>query len=139
MSLKGVILSGGKGLMLSPITDNYPKQLLPILGKPILFHCIEHLRKIGVKDIAIVVNPETGDLIREVVEKRDYPENITFITQTQPLGLAHAVDCTRDFVGKNDFIVLLGDNLFDKSLKDLVNKFNESLADSLILLKRVVS
>jgi glucose-1-phosphate thymidylyltransferase len=137
MSLKGVILSGGKGSRLSPITDNYPKQLLPILGKPILFHCIEHLRKINVKDIAIIVNPETGDLIRETVEKKDYPENITYITQKQPLGLAHAVHCAQDFVGNDDFIVLLGDNLFDKSLKELVNKFHTSKADSLILLKQV--
>lgn len=137
MSLKGVILSGGKGSRLSPITDNYPKQLLPILGKPILFHCIEHLRKINVKDIAIIVNPETGNAIQQAVEKRDYPENITFIVQEQPLGLAHAVDCARDFVGKNDFIVLLGDNLFDRSLKDLVEKFYQSHCDSLILLKRV--
>jgi len=137
MSLKGVILSGGKGSRLSPITDDYPKQLLPILGKPILFHCIEHLRKIGVKDIALIINPETGDAIKEAVEKRDYPENITFILQEQPLGLAHAVDCAREFVGKDDFIVLLGDNLFDKSLKDLVEKFYKSQSDSLILLKRV--
>lgn len=137
MSLKGVILSGGKGSRLSPITDNYPKQLLPILGKPILFHCIEHLRKIGIKDIALIINPETGDVIKEAVEKKDYPENITFIVQEQPLGLAHAIDCVREFVGRDDFIVLLGDNLFDKSLKDLVEKFYASQSDSLILLKRV--
>ena len=137
MTLKGVILSGGKGSRLSPITDDYPKQLLPIIGKPILFHCIDHLRKSGIKDIAIIINPETGDQIQEAVNKEDYPENISFIVQEEALGLAHAVNCAKEFIGQDDFLVLLGDNLFDKSLKSLINKFKESQSDSLILLKEV--
>ena len=135
--MKGVILSGGKGSRLAPITDDYPKQLLPILGKPILFHCIDHLRRSGIKDIAIIINPETGPLIKEAVRKKDYPENISFITQQEALGLAHAINCAKDFADGDDFLVVLGDNLFDKSLKDLIDKFYTSQSDSLILLKEV--
>lgn len=135
--MKGVILSGGKGSRLAPVTDNYPKQLIPVLGKPILFHCIDHLKKAGIDDICIVLSPQTGKTIEAEVAKANLGANITYIYQDEPRGLAHAVGITRDYVGDDDFIVLLGDNLFDKALADLKNDFYASKADTLILLKTV--
>lgn len=136
--MKGVILSGGKGSRLAPITDNYPKQLVPVLGKPILFHCIEHLKKAGITEICIVLSPQTGKLIEEAIKKENFIGiSIQFIYQDEPRGLAHAVGITRDFVGKDDVLVLLGDNLFDRSLGDMIESFYHNQSDSLILLKEV--
>ncbi len=135
--MKAVILSGGKGSRLSPITDKYPKQLIPVLGKPILFHCIDYLRQADIKDICIIISPETGPCIQEELQNYNYDVQLSFIVQEEPLGLAHAVALAKDFVGQDDFTVLLGDNLFDKALTELKESFYESQSDSLILLKEV--
>jgi glucose-1-phosphate thymidylyltransferase len=135
--MKGIILSGGKGSRLAPITDNYPKQLVPVMGRPILFHCIENLRKADIVDIQIVLNPETGKIIEEKVRQEDFGVNISFLYQDAPRGLAHAVGINRDFTGDDDFTVILGDNIFDEHLSKMVKKFYDSKADSLILIKEV--
>ncbi len=135
--MKGIILSGGKGSRLAPITDDYPKQLVPVLGKPILFHCIENLRKAGIDQIQIVLSHETGKLIEERIAQENFGANISFIYQDAPLGLAHAVSINKDFTGSDDFVVVLGDNIFDESLSKMSAKFYETHADSLILIKEV--
>ncbi len=135
--MKGVILSGGKGSRLSPITDNYPKQLIPILGKPILFHCIDNLRQAGIHDICIIISPETGPMIQKELQDYNYLNKITFIVQDEPKGLAHAINLSKSFVGNDDFTVLLGDNLFDKALDELIDSFYKTKSDSLIMLKEV--
>ncbi len=135
--MKGIILSGGKGSRLAPITDNYPKQLVPVMGRPILFHCIENLRKADIYDIQIVLNPETGKLIEEKVRQEDFGVNISFLYQDAPRGLAHAVGINREFTGDDDFTVILGDNIFDEPLVKMVKKFYDTKADSLILIKEV--
>ncbi len=135
--MKGVILSGGKGSRLSPITDNYPKQLIPIIGRPILFHCIDYLRQAGITDICIIISPETGPTIQKELKNYNYDVQITFIVQDEPKGLAHAINLSKAFVGDDDFTVLLGDNLFDKPLSELIESFNKTDSDSLILLKEV--
>ncbi len=136
--MKGVILSGGKGSRLSPITDSYPKQLLPILGKPILVHCVDYLRKAGISEICIIVSAETGDQIKEELANFSFREvKISFIVQDEPRGLAHAVNLSKDFVGTDDFVVLLGDNLFDKPLDGLISSYQSTNSDTLILLKEV--
>jgi glucose-1-phosphate thymidylyltransferase len=135
--MKGVILSGGKGSRLSPITDNYPKQLIPILGKPILAHCLDYMASAGIKDIAIIVGPDKGPTIEEEIKPYCKGLNVEFIYQDEPKGLAHAVGLARNFTKNEDFIVLLGDNLFDKRLSDLIERFYRTQADSLILLKDV--
>lgn len=137
ISMKGVILSGGKGSRLAPITDNYPKQLVPILGKPILFHCIDYLKRAGIDEIAIILSPETGKIIEAEIAKTDFGVNFEFIYQDEPRGLAHAVKITQNFVGDEEFVVLLGDNLFNKSLKEILDCYKASKSDSLILLKSV--
>jgi glucose-1-phosphate thymidylyltransferase len=135
--MKGVILSGGKGSRLSPLTDNYPKQLIPIAGKPVLVHCIEYLQNAGINEIAIIVSDERGFLIEKEMRNHAVNANIQYIYQDEPRGLAHAVGLARDFTKDDDFIVLLGDNLFDKRLSSLIQDFYGSKSDSLILLKDV--
>ncbi len=135
--MKGVILSGGKGSRLAPITDDYPKQLIPVLGKPILLHCIDYLRSANIKDICIILSPATGQTIIKELSEFNLDVNLTYVFQDQPLGLAHAVNCAKDFTQGDDFVVLLGDNLFDKEIKDLVDEYYNSKADSLIMLKEV--
>ncbi len=135
--MKGVILSGGKGSRLSPITDNYPKQLIPIIGRPILFHCIDYLRQAGINEICIIISPETGPTIQKELQSYNYDAQISFIVQDEPKGLAHAINLSKTFVGRDDFTVLLGDNLFDKPLSELIETFKATKSDSLILLKEV--
>lgn len=135
--MKGVILSGGKGLRLAPITKVYPKQLLPVIGKPILLHCIENLTSSGITEIAIIVGQDKGKLIEDEVNSYQLGLNIKFIYQDEPKGLAHAIGLAREFTGNDSFVVLLGDNLFDKKLFSLVENFRKSKPDTLILLKDV--
>lgn len=138
--MKGVILSGGKGTRLAPVTLECPKQLLPIMGKPILFYSIEYLIKADIHDICIIISRETGDAIKEAVSATDFDANFTFVVQPEPLGLAHAVGMTKEFIGDSeDFVVLLGDNLFDKDLKDMIKTFKSTDASSLVILKYVDS
>ena len=135
---KGVILSGGKGTRLAPITLDYPKQLLPIMGKPILFYTIEYLLKAGIYDICLIVSPETGKTIEAAVASANFDAKFSYVYQPEPLGLAHAVGMSKEFIGdSDDFVVLLGDNLFDKDLRDMMKTFKETDASSLVLLKHV--
>lgn len=128
--MKGLILSGGKGSRMKPITHTAAKQLFPIANKPILLYAIDALKEAGVDDIGIVVNPETGDDIRKVAG-----EGYTYITQDQPLGLAHAVKTAKSFLGDSNFIMFLGDNLIKDSLKPFVEGFTNEAA--FLLLKEV--
>ena len=112
--------------------------MLTIVGKPILFYCIDYLINAGIKDIGIVLSPHTGPQIEATLAQHKFTAKITFIYQDQPLGLGHAVYTARDYLkDADDFTVLLGDNLFDKDLKDIINVYHSSKADSLILLKEV--
>lgn len=135
--MKGVILSGGKGSRLAPITDDYPKQLLPVLGKPILCHCIDHLRRAAIDSICIILSKETGHIIETELAKFDLGVNISFVYQDEPRGLAHAISLSKEFVGSDDFIVVLGDNLFEEPIMNFREKFESSDSDSLIVLKEV--
>lgn len=135
--MKGVILSGGKGTRLAPITTSYPKQLIPVCGKPCLLHCISYLKNAGINEICIVISKETGHLIQDELKNHSLGVDISFIVQDEPRGLAHAVGITKDFTGDDDFVVLLGDNLFDQSLIPLIESFKKTKADSAILLKEV--
>jgi glucose-1-phosphate thymidylyltransferase len=135
--MKGVILSGGKGTRLAPITTSYPKQLIPVAGKACLLHCIDYLKQADITEICIVISKETGHLIQAELAEHNLGVTITYIVQDEPKGLAHAVGITRGFTAEDDFVVLLGDNLFDQSLVPLIKSFKETKADSSILLKEV--
>jgi glucose-1-phosphate thymidylyltransferase len=138
-NLKGLILSGGAGTRLRPITHTSAKQLVPVANKPVLFYGIEALVDAGVTEIGIIIAPETGDEIREAAgDGSAFGAEITYIVQDAPKGLAHAVLTAEDFIGDSPFVMYLGDNLLADGLRGLVASFREAEPDALILLTPVV-
>jgi glucose-1-phosphate thymidylyltransferase len=136
--LKGLILSGGAGTRLRPITHTSAKQLVPVANKPVLFYGIEALVEAGVSEIGIVIAPETGDEIRTAVgDGSAFGATVTYIVQDKPAGLAHAVLTAEDFIGGSPFVMYLGDNLLAEGITALVDAFRENEPDALILLTKV--
>ena len=136
--LKGLILSGGAGTRLRPITHTSAKQLVPVANKPVLFYGIEALVEAGVKEIGIIIAPETGEEIREAAgDGSRFGAKITYIVQDEPAGLAHAVLTAEEFIDGSPFVMYLGDNLLADGLRGLVSTFRESEPDALILLTPV--
>jgi glucose-1-phosphate thymidylyltransferase len=136
--LKGLILSGGAGTRLRPITHTSAKQLVPVANKPVLFYGIEALVDAGVTEIGIIIAPETGEEIREAAgDGSAFGAKITYIVQDEPAGLAHAVLTAEEFIGGSPFVMYLGDNLLADGLRGLVSTFREEEPDALILLTPV--
>ncbi len=136
--LKGLILSGGKGTRLQPITFTSAKQLVPVANRPVLFYGIDAMARAGIKEIGIIIAPETGDEIRETVgDGSQFGVKVSFIEQDQPAGLAHAVLTAEPFLGEDPFVMYLGDNLLQGGISDLVEAFRASSPDALILLTPV--
>ena len=136
--LKGLILSGGAGTRLRPITHTSAKQLVPVANKPVLFYGIEALVEAGITEIGVIIAPETGEEIRAAAgDGSDFGASITYIEQEAPLGLAHALLTAEDYLGQSPFVMYLGDNLLRDGITDLVEGFRRSEPDALILLTRV--
>ena len=136
--LKGLILSGGAGTRLRPITHTSAKQLVPVANKPVLFYGLEALVGAGVTEIGIIIAPETGDEIREAVgDGSGFGAKVTYIEQDEPRGLAHALLTAERFLGESPFVMYLGDNLLRDGISDLVAAFRSSEPEALILLTRV--
>ena len=137
-ALKGLILSGGAGTRLRPITHTSAKQLVPVANKPVLFYGIEALVEAGVTEIGIIIAPETGEEIRAAAgDGSAFGAEITYILQDKPAGLAHAVLTAEEFIAGSPFVMYLGDNLLADGLRGLVATFRESEPDALILLTPV--
>jgi len=135
--MKGLILSGGKGTRLRPLTFTQAKQLVPVANKPVLFFGIEALQEAGIKEIGIVVG-DTKDEIKEAVgDGTRWGIDIHYIEQEAPLGLAHAVKISESYLGKESFVMYLGDNILKSGIKSLVEEFEEQKPNSLILLTEV--
>jgi glucose-1-phosphate thymidylyltransferase len=136
--LKGLILSGGKGTRLRPITHTSAKQLVPVANKPVLFYGIEAMAAAGISQVGIIIAPETGDEIKTVAgDGSQFGIELTYILQDEPLGLAHAVLTAERFLGDSPFVMYLGDNLLQGGIADLVAAFRSGRPDALILLTPV--
>ena len=136
--MKGLILSGGKGTRLRPLTFTRAKQLIPIANKPNLFYVVEDLLAAGIHQIGVVISPETGQEITDALQAADFPEaRFTFIPQDAPLGLAHAVKVGRSFLADDPFVMYLGDNLLSGGIAHVVEPFREGKVSNVILLTPV--
>jgi glucose-1-phosphate thymidylylransferase, long form len=136
--LKGLILSGGKGTRLRPITHTSAKQLVPVANKPVLFYGIEAMAEAGIEEVGIIIAPETGDEIRAAAgDGARFGVKLTYIVQDEPAGLAHAVLTAEPFLGVSPFVMYLGDNLLQGGISDLVRAFHDGGPDAMILLTPV--
>ncbi len=136
--LKALVLAGGKGTRLRPLTYTTAKQLVPVANKPILHYALESIAQAGIIDIGVIISPETGDKIKEAVHAW-CPSHlrVTFISQEAPLGLAHAVQIAEPYLQKSPFLMYLGDNLIQGELLGLTQAFQAGNASAQILLKAV--
>ncbi|NJL21395.1 MAG: glucose-1-phosphate thymidylyltransferase [Leptolyngbyaceae cyanobacterium SM1_3_5] len=133
--MKAIVLSGGKGTRLRPITHTGAKQLVPVANKPILWYGIEAIAQAGITDIGIVISPETGEEVKAKTGNGDrFGVNITYILQEQPAGLAHAVKVAQPFLGDSPFVMYLGDNLVQSELGLFLEQFQAKGLDALTLL-----
>ena len=135
--MKGLILSGGRGTRLRPLTYTSAKQLVPVANKPVLFYGIESLASAGIRDIAIVVGDTQAEIRAAVGDGSAWGVRVTYIAQDAPRGLAHAVLISEPFIGNDSFVMYLGDNLLNKGIEKFVDEFNREKPAAQILLARV--
>ncbi|MBL4818609.1 MAG: glucose-1-phosphate thymidylyltransferase [Deltaproteobacteria bacterium] len=136
--MKGILLHGGHGTRLRPLTHTGPKQLLPIANKPMSEYCIESMKESGVTDIAIIIGGLGSNKVIEYYgDGKKFGVNITYIKQDQPKGISHAIRLCKDFIKDEKFLVFLGDNIIQKSISDYVKEFKNSNYDATILLCEV--
>ena len=136
--MKGIILHGGHGTRLRPLTHTGPKQLLPIANKPMSQFCLETIVETGIRDIAIIIGGVGSDKVREYYgDGKKFGVKITYIEQDEPRGIAHAIRLCKEFINNEKFLVFLGDNIIQKSIKDVVGKFQNSDFDATVLLCEV--
>ena len=135
--IKALVLSGGKGTRLRPITHTSAKQLVPIANKPILFYGLEAIREAGIVDVGIIVGETAKEIESAVGDGSSFGLKVSFILQEEPLGLAHAVKIAADYIGKEPFVMYLGDNLIMGGITDFVAEFQKNKPNAQILLARV--
>ncbi len=136
--MKALVLSGGKGTRLRPLTHTMAKQLVPVACKPILGYVMDHISEAGIRDVGIIISPETGEEVKRYIGTgKRWALKVRYILQPEPLGLAHAVKTAEDFLGDDDFVMYLGDNLLSYGIKEARKRFEKERPDALIYLKEV--
>ncbi len=135
--MKALVLSGGAGTRLRPLTHTTAKQLIPIANKPIIFYGIEQMVSAGIKEFGIVVGDTAPVVMKEIGDGSRWGVKIEYIQQDAPLGLAHAVKISQDFIKDEPFIMFLGDNLLKEGIPEFAQKFNNNKPNALILLTKV--
>ena len=135
--MKGLILSGGKGTRLRPLTYTSAKQLVPVANKPVLFYGIEAIAEAGIRDIGLVVGETQAEIRAAVGDGSRWGVRVEYIVQDAPRGLAHAVKISRDYIGDEPFVMYLGDNLLNKGIAQFVRDFDTQKPAAQILLTRV--
>jgi len=136
-AMKGLVLSGGKGTRLRPITHTSAKQLVPVANKPILFYVMENLAEAGITEVGVIVGDTAEEIEAACGDGSLWNLKITYIPQEAPLGLAHAVKIAEEFLAGEPFVMYLGDNLLPGGIKDLVETFAARKPEAMILLTRV--
>jgi glucose-1-phosphate thymidylyltransferase len=135
--MKGLLLAGGHGTRLRPLTYTGNKHMLPIANKPMLMYGFEHLRSAGIKEIGIVLGPLQEGIIESFGDGSKFDVKITYIDQPDPKGIAHAVLISKKFLDGDSFVVYLGDNLLKESIPKLAKEFQESDADAMVVVSKV--
>jgi glucose-1-phosphate thymidylyltransferase len=135
--MKALVLSGGAGTRLRPITHTSAKQLVPVANKPVLFYGLEAIRDAGVTDVGIIVGDTAAEIEAAVGDGSELGIRVTYIKQDAPLGLAHCVLIAQDFLGGDDFVMYLGDNFIIGGITELVDEFRAGTYDAQILLTKV--
>ncbi|MER3456533.1 MAG: glucose-1-phosphate thymidylyltransferase [candidate division GAL15 bacterium] len=135
--MRALVLAGGRGTRLRPLTYTTAKQLMPVANVPILHYVVRHLEEAEIREVGVILAPETADQVRASLASSGFSVQFTYILQEAPLGLAHAVRVARPFLGEEPFVMYLGDNLIGRGVRGLVQEFREQRADALVLLKEV--
>lgn len=135
--MKGVILAAGKGTRLYPVTHHIPKPILPLANRPTIHYAFDKLKEMGIEDICIVVGETESAMRAALGDGSDFDVRLTYVRQTDPHGLAHAVGFARDFVGASEFVLYLGDAIYSGSFADFAKRFKESGCANLNIVKAV--
>src|SRR3989442_235021 len=135
--MKALVLCGGRGTRLRPLTYTLPKQLIPVANRPVLHYVMDHLAAAGIREVGVIVAPETREQIENALATNPWWFALTYVLQPQPMGLAHTLIVAREFIGSDPFVMYLGDNLLGSGLQPLMDLFSRERADAVVLLKEV--